>query len=671
MRRWIVLLAVALLFSVTQADAYLTSGRGGSHAGGSNGQLQYNANGTLAGTNGGGDCTWDGTLLTFTCNTGGGIMSAQSYGAVGDAIFSGDGIRNSGLGFGDDGAITTTTLTSANAVNFFPPNGFVGTAGEHISIQGAGAGGGLYMGLVASVTDATHLVVSPAVSTSVTHATYLLQNADGVTSGTTFTSASGAFTSAMVGDLIFIDFAGAGSTLYQGTVTGFNSPTSLTVSPTIPLSMTNVHYAIGKDNTTALQNWINAIKNANVAGNGPSGYLPKGIYLHRGLDLGAMWYLHISGAGGNILPGGYGIGGSTLLCVAPTTNPKVCHDFSGDSFIVVRDIQFAMGTSDLEAGKVNVLLSRLDGTYYGIFDTFENVVFHASGGASAYNVYNYSAEQNSFINDVFNYNWDTARAYYSGTLNTPNISSPTHGALTTTLVSTSVNNFSGGATQFSANGAPAITVDGQPMELNIDGGYVRLNGAYDDFIVDTGTSSFAGDFNLRGVRVEPDASGSNATPSNHVFNLAGTWSGGSIIGGEMMWAGNVTTPSVPFFKAKTILGTSIMNFVSNAYPNPEIVATTSEADNQLHNINSQWTSLPYDTNFGVPQHLFSGGVQAEAFRRAPLLFSQLPTCNAVEQGLHVFITDDSAACTFGTVATGGGAIPCPVGCDGTNWKTGY
>jgi hypothetical protein len=670
MRRWFSLLVAILIFSAARADAYLTQGHN-IRIGGTDGQLQYNANGALAGTNGGGDCTWDGTLLTFTCNIGfRDVVSAASYGAVGDAIFSGDGIRVNGMGSGDDGAITTTTLTSPAAASFFPPNGFVGTAGEHISIQGAGPAGGLYMGLVASVTDATHLVVSPAVSTAVTHAVYILNNADGVTSGTTFTSASGAFTSALVGDLIFVDFAGAANALYQGNVTAVNSATSLTVSPTIPITTTNAHYVIGKDNTNALQNWINAIKNANVAGNGPSGYLPKGIYLHRGLDLGAMFYLHINGAGGNILPGGYGMGGSTLLCVAPTTVPlKVCHDFSGDMFSVVRDIQFSMGTSDQEAGLDNVLLSRLNGQFFGILNTFERDVFHAFGGASAYDVYNYSSEQNSFINDVFNYNWDTARAYYISTLNTPGLISPAHGALTTTLTSTTINNFSGGATQFSANGAPAITVDGQPMEFNIDGGYVRLNGAYDDFIVDTGTTSSATDFNISGVRIEPDASGSSATPNNHFFNLAGTWNGGSIVGGVMMFA--LGSPQVPFFKAKNITGTNITNFVANAYPNPEIVATTTEGDNQFHNINSQWTSLPYDTNFGVPQHLFSGGVQAEAFRRAPLVFSQLPACNSIGQGLHVFITDDSAACTFGTGAAGGGSTPCPVGCDGTSWKAGY
>ena len=49
-------------------------------------------------------------------------------------------------------------------------------------------------------------------------------------------------------------------------------------------------------------------------------------------------------------------------------------------------------------------------------------------------------------------------------------------------------------------------------------------------------------------------------------------------------------------------------------------------------------------------------------------FAQLPVAPFI--GLRSYITDDNAACTFGTIATGGGAVKCPVIWNGTNWVAG-
>lgn len=58
---------------------------------------------------------------------------------------------------------------------------------------------------------------------------------------------------------------------------------------------------------------------------------------------------------------------------------------------------------------------------------------------------------------------------------------------------------------------------------------------------------------------------------------------------------------------------------------------------------------------------------------APTTFAGAGTCNAAAQGTQYFITDDNAACTFGTIATGsaGSPVPCRMGCDGINWRAGY
>lgn len=60
-----------------------------------------------------------------------------------------------------------------------------------------------------------------------------------------------------------------------------------------------------------------------------------------------------------------------------------------------------------------------------------------------------------------------------------------------------------------------------------------------------------------------------------------------------------------------------------------------------------------------------------SLRTTPTTFAGAGTCNAGAQGAQYFITDDNSACTFATNATGGGATPCRIGCDGTNWKAGY
>lgn len=51
----------------------------------------------------------------------------------------------------------------------------------------------------------------------------------------------------------------------------------------------------------------------------------------------------------------------------------------------------------------------------------------------------------------------------------------------------------------------------------------------------------------------------------------------------------------------------------------------------------------------------------------PTTVGALPTCNAGNQGMRAFVTDELAAIAYHTTATGGGSNKVGVTCDGTNW----
>jgi hypothetical protein len=83
--------------------------------------------------------------------------------------------------------------------------------------------------------------------------------ADGTTGGSAFSSPSGAFTSALVGDVIEISGAGTAGGIYSGTVTGFTSATALTVSPATSTAVSgSAYYAIGFDNSAAFASAVTA-----------------------------------------------------------------------------------------------------------------------------------------------------------------------------------------------------------------------------------------------------------------------------------------------------------------------------------------------------------------------------------------------------------------------------
>jgi hypothetical protein len=425
---------------------------------------------------------------------------------------------------------------------------------------------------------------------------------DGTTNGTTtFTSPSGAFTSALVGDSVFIYNAGTSNSLYVGTVAAFVNSTTLTLSSIPPISIAGTAlYVIGYDNTTSLQNWLNAIRGRGTTVGGAqypptiSGYLPAGVYLHRGLNFGGATGIKLTGAGQSDQSGNNIMGGSVFLCIDPTTNPNGCHDFTGAGDYTVRDLAFHNGVNqdnvnhDQGAGIWNVLLARHPTAGFSISSTFQNVAFHSQG---TYNVIIDNSEQNSWINDTFNANLDIATALYL-TTSTSTFSSPFYGSLSTAGVSCTLNRIAGGNTQISANGRPAVVIDGTgPGDFTIEGAYIRLNQPADDFITDTANSVIFS-MNLSDLRIEPNTcllSGTSTpcstTPTNHLINFTGSggWNGGELH--NVSW-GTIGTQSGPLIAvAGAISAVHISNLESNSETNP-VVAMGSGSDNQFDNINA-------------------------------------------------------------------------------------
>ena len=102
---------------------------------------------------------------------------------------------------------------------------------------------------------------------------------DGVTtaSSTTVTSASGLFVAGDVGKTIFIRdtyVAGAGNTVVETTIATYVSATEITVTSAPTNTATGVYIVWGTDDTTALQNALDAIPDS-----GGVLYIPAGMYL--------------------------------------------------------------------------------------------------------------------------------------------------------------------------------------------------------------------------------------------------------------------------------------------------------------------------------------------------------------------------------------------------------
>lgn len=502
---------------------------------------------------------------------------------------------------------------------------------------------------------------------------------DGATVGAAFSSASGTFTNALIGDTITVDGAGVAGALYVGTVSLVPSTTSLIVSPAPSTNVTGAKYIIGFDNTPALQSWLNVIRNS-TSPNKPQGYLPVGTYLHRGLDFSEISNLRLNGSGSSVFASGINelVGGSTLLCVAPTTSPQVCHDFTGNSYGDIEHLTFRSGLSVQTAGLVNVLTARLNSTYFSILNKWEDDVFQAWG---TYDVVLYGAEQSSFIDSVINFNMDPATALYISASNTPGFTSPTRGALLTPPSSMTIVHVSGGKSQISSNGNPGIVFDndnssaGHPnaiYAISVDGAYLRPFAA-GPFITDTCTHSCNSNavFGLKNVSFmnnswEPQNSASEvgfmAAPAlnwmvsgnSYEAGLASTqWTfTNGFLDSFMQFEG--TAPSGgTFLNAGSCTG-SILQLGN---PSPPSVNSACEA-----------TALTTITDNGVAQVNLAGG---GLLGLGSPLFASLPT--TCVQGQELYVPDAKSVAdgvTMASTCVGSGAGSVAVCKAGNVWKCG-
>ncbi len=143
---------------------------------------------------------------------------------------------------------------------------------------------------------APHALIDSAVAISV--AAYgakgdVLEVHDGVTTSgdNTVTSATGYFTAADVGKLIYINGAGVAGALLATTISAYNSATSVEVTVAPSASLSNRKILWGTDDSTAIANAITAtvgvqVGAANSYNPGKYGsviYFPPGRYLHGGI----------------------------------------------------------------------------------------------------------------------------------------------------------------------------------------------------------------------------------------------------------------------------------------------------------------------------------------------------------------------------------------------------
>lgn len=101
---------------------------------------------------------------------------------------------------------------------------------------------------------------------------------DASMSSNTVTSATANFSSSDIGKIIVIAGAGVAGAALKTTITGFTSSTQVTTSAPASASVTNKKIDWGTDDTTAIQNGINAC----VSGGGGTLYFPNGIYIING-----------------------------------------------------------------------------------------------------------------------------------------------------------------------------------------------------------------------------------------------------------------------------------------------------------------------------------------------------------------------------------------------------
>jgi hypothetical protein len=110
------------------------------------------------------------------------------------------------------------------------------------------------------------------------------------------------------------------------------------------------------------------------------------------------------------------------------------------------------------------------------------------------------------------------------------------------------------------------------------------------------------------------------------------------------------------------------------YPFPgagggNVVGPMSSTSGHLAAFNGTSGALLQDSGVSMTAPSFSGKVTtAVGLVTTAMTFAALDASPTT--GERAYITDDNSACTFLTIATGGGTTKCPLVYDGTNWVAG-
>jgi hypothetical protein len=142
--------------------------------------------------------------------------------------------------------------------------------------------------------------------------------------GSSVTATGSPFTVGMVGDLINITGMGVAGATYFGTITGFVNANSITVSPGLSTAQTNVFGQFCIDNTSFIQNAINATR---TAGGGTIQVPVNGTYCIQHLDFTNGPAMSLKGAST--------VNGSRLM---PMQSNIAVMDWTGTSQVDIENI---------------------------------------------------------------------------------------------------------------------------------------------------------------------------------------------------------------------------------------------------------------------------------------------------------------------------------------------
>jgi hypothetical protein len=185
-------------------------------------------------------------------------------------------ITNTGAACGSGGTSGSITTGSAGQLAYYSSAGttLAGSTTVSIAQSGASAGALLAQNLITAATPVMDARFYGASGDA-------RMGSDGIVAAaaTQMTSASMACTSADVGKLLTINNAGASGALLLATITSCASATAVNFSPAAATAVSSgAQWAIGSDNTSALNAAINAALNAC----GATVFLPHGIYFVNG-----------------------------------------------------------------------------------------------------------------------------------------------------------------------------------------------------------------------------------------------------------------------------------------------------------------------------------------------------------------------------------------------------